>query len=39
MLTGMKIGDYLLIGACGAYDMSMHYEFGNAKERDIEVTV
>lgn len=30
-----KIGDLLMITACGAYDSSMQYDFGDGKGRDI----
>ena len=31
----IKINDILLIGNCGAYDMSMQYHFGDGKARDF----
>jgi len=33
----LKVGDYILIRDCGAYDMTMSYLFGDAKERNIRV--
>lgn len=29
----IKAGDFILIGGCGAYDMSMQYDFGDGKSR------
>lgn len=34
-----KPGDLVLVAHAGAYDMSMHYNFGDGKERDVEVVL
>eukprot|EP01032_Pedospumella_encystans_P011823 gene11823-13720_t len=34
-----KVGDYLLIAGCGAYDMSMQYNFGDGVVRTDNVVV
>lgn len=33
--ANLKVGDRILIRECGAYDMTMSYLFGDAKQRDI----
>jgi len=32
----LKVSDIILVRECGAYDMSMSYIFGDAKQRDIK---
>ena len=34
---GAAVGDHVLIAFCGAYDMSMSYDFADGKARDIEI--
>ena len=34
---GAAVGDHVLIAFCGAYDMTMSYEFADGKARDIAI--